>query len=73
MKSDDFERFRHLVSNAQINPFTGQPAFPNFILGVKRMPEWGEYKVTVKIGDSYDEGKANYIPLEYVKKMSQLV
>lgn len=58
-----------------VNPFTGQSVSREVVLGVKRMPEWGEFKVTVKIGDTYDEGKAGYIPIEYGREevASQLV
>ena len=51
-----------------VNPFTGACLDRELVLGVKRLPEYGEYKITVKIGDSYDEGKANYIPLDYGKE-----
>jgi len=35
------------------------------LIGVKHEPEWGQHKITVKLGDRYDEDKAGYIPDDY--------
>lgn len=70
IEREDNQRALELGVNLPIypvNPFTGLRGASNgqiLVLGVKRLPEWGEYKVTVKVGDSYDEGKADYIPLD---------
>lgn len=69
MESSDNDSILSVLSfPGDVNPFTGRVLGKDLVLGVKRLPEWGEYKITVKIGDSYDEGKANYIPLDYGKE-----
>jgi hypothetical protein len=65
VESFDNDSFLSILSfPGDVNPFTGRVLGKDLVLGVKRLPEYGEYKITVKIGDSYDEGKANYIPLD---------
>ena len=33
-----------------------------YTIGVKHLPEWGEYKITVKRNDYYDEDKSDHVP-----------